>query len=120
MSLLKVVKLTLCFIYNGTRMGEHSIGASAGRSLMRFWSIRSDSEYVARQSVGPNTNNDPVQVRVRFPFFLPSLTSPKGILLHFTEDNAGNETSACVRSLLLSLLRVNRCSDYAMGCFCIL
>jgi hypothetical protein len=110
----------LDFIYNGKRMGRYLIRALAGRSLMRFRSTRSDWEYVTQQSVGLNASDDPVQVRVQCRFILSSLKSLKGIFVHFTEDSAGTEASACMRSLMLSLLSVNRCSDHAMDCFCIL
>ena len=86
--------------------------------VIRF--TRFDWEYVTQQSVGPNASDDPVQVRVQRRFILASLTSLKGIFVHFTEDNAGNETSACMCSLMLWLLSVDRCSNYAMDWFCIL
>ncbi|KAF8556392.1 hypothetical protein OG21DRAFT_1596485 [Imleria badia] len=60
---------------------------------LQWYTNGSDSEYVTHQSVGPNANNDPLQVRVQCYFVLASLTSPKGIFLHFSEDNAGNETT---------------------------
>lgn len=81
---------------------------------------RSDWEYVTRQLVGPDASNDPVQVCVQCGFVLASLTPPKGVFVHFTEDGTGNETSACERSLMLPLLSVDRSSDHAMDCFCVL
>jgi hypothetical protein len=44
---------------------------------LQWYTDGSDWEDVSRQSVGFNANNDPVQ----------------GILVHFTEDNAGDETT---------------------------
>ncbi|KAH0827880.1 hypothetical protein J3R83DRAFT_3507 [Lanmaoa asiatica] len=68
-------------------------GVNTSSLHLQWYTNGSDWEYVTQQAVGPEASNDPVQVRLQYPFVLASLTSQKGIFVHFTEDSAGNETT---------------------------